>query len=72
MNISKIKTKLNPCKDCKKRYPGCHSPECPDWVAVLEERKEKKEMLDRAQATDKEMYGYMRTVKAKNAKRKKK
>ena len=32
------------CKDCKKRYPGCHSV-CPDYILNKKEHEERKEAL---------------------------
>lgn len=45
---------LSPCKDCTKRYVGCHNVEkCKEWAVFVEDQKKKREwkleqyMLDR-------------------------
>ena len=50
--------KVSPCKDCGKRYVGCHG-KCPDYIGwkaeQQEDMKRRKESLDDMDTTIREL-----------------
>ena len=51
----------NPCKDCDRRYPGCHDhfPDLAEWVAEHERVREKERKY-------RELWGYTANEIRKN------
>lgn len=44
-----------PCKDCEKRYPGCHGT-CPEYLAVKKQHDERKAIADKEKYTQQNLY----------------
>ena len=51
-----------PCKDCKKRYLGCHSI-CPDYKEMVEENKKISEK--RSKVVEQKQFWYSCTKKVR-------
>lgn len=44
-----------PCKDCEKRYPGCHGT-CPEYQKTKKEHDERKAIADKDKYTQQNLY----------------
>lgn len=48
------------CKDCQKRYPGCHD-KCEEYKKSKEEHKKKQAFLQEAKNIESEWMRYVRS-----------